>query len=98
MARKIAENDDCVLLHWPSRFPDLTPCDFFLWGCVKSLVYVPPLLTSVDNLKTRITEVLITINPDMLVRVWQEMEYNFRCVPCNQGLAFDLKHKICKKV
>ena len=63
-------NDDCVLLHWPPRSLDLTPCDFFLWGYVKDLVYVPPLPTSVDDLKTRITEVLKTIDPDMLVRVW----------------------------
>ena len=72
-----AGNDDCVLLHWPPRSPDLTPCNFFLWGYVKGLVYVPPLPTSVDDLKTRITEALKTIDPDMLVRVWQEMEYRF---------------------
>ena len=72
-----AGNDDGVLLHWPPKSPDLTPCDFFLLGYVKGLVYVFPLPTSVDNLKTRITEALITIDPDMLVRVWQEMEYRF---------------------
>ena len=25
---------------WPPRSPDLTPCDFFLWGYLKSRVYV----------------------------------------------------------
>ena len=59
--------NDCVLLHGRPRSPDLTSCDFFLWGYVKGLVYVPPLPTSVDDLKTRITEALITIDPDMLV-------------------------------
>ena len=24
---------------WPARPPDLTPCDFFLWGFIKSIVY-----------------------------------------------------------
>jgi hypothetical protein len=24
---------------WPPRSCDLTPCDFFLWGYIKSLVY-----------------------------------------------------------
>ena len=24
---------------WPPRSPDLTPCDFFLWGNLKSKVY-----------------------------------------------------------
>ena len=28
------------LHEWPPRSPDLTPCDFFLWGMVKDLVYV----------------------------------------------------------
>ena len=88
-----AGNDDCVLLHWPLRSPDLTLCDFFLWGNVKGLVYFPPLPTSVDDLKTRITEALKTIDPDMLVRVWQEMEYRFNecCVTKGQIL------NICEK-
>ena len=72
-----AENDNCVLLHWSPRSPDLTPCDFFLWGYIKSMAYVPLLPTSMHDLKTRITEALKTIDPDMLVRVWQEMEYCF---------------------
>ena len=25
--------------HWPARSPDLTPCDFFLWGWLKDKVY-----------------------------------------------------------
>ncbi|GBM20352.1 hypothetical protein AVEN_195900-1 [Araneus ventricosus] len=32
--------DDIPLLPWPLRSPDLTPCDFFLWGHVKDKVYV----------------------------------------------------------
>jgi hypothetical protein len=24
---------------WPARSPDLNPCDFFFWGCVKDKVY-----------------------------------------------------------
>ena len=24
---------------WPARIPDLTPCDFFLWGWAKEEVY-----------------------------------------------------------
>jgi hypothetical protein len=30
-----------LLLLWPPRSPDLTPCDFFLWSYVKDIVYVP---------------------------------------------------------
>ena len=28
-------------LLWPPRLPDLTPCDFFLWGYVKDNAYKP---------------------------------------------------------
>ena len=27
--------EDLSLQFWPPRSPDLTPCDFFLWGFVK---------------------------------------------------------------
>lgn len=27
---------------WPARSPDLTPCDFFLWGYLKSKVFTTP--------------------------------------------------------
>ncbi|PSN47936.1 hypothetical protein C0J52_19179 [Blattella germanica] len=31
------------LLSWPPRSPDITPCDFQLWGYVKDSLFVPPL-------------------------------------------------------
>ena len=80
-----ARNDDCVLLHWPPRSPNLTPCDFFLWGYVKGLVYILPLPTSVDDLKTQMTEALITIDLDMLVRVWQKIVYRFDVCHLNKS-------------
>jgi hypothetical protein len=30
---------------WNPKLPDLTSCDFFLWGYVKDNVFVPSLLT-----------------------------------------------------
>ena len=29
-------------VEWPARSPDPTPCDFFLWGYLKSRVYKSP--------------------------------------------------------
>ena len=84
-----AGNDDFVLLHWPPISSDLMLCDFFLKGYVKGLVYVSPLPTSVDDLKTRITEALKTIDPNMLVRVWQEMEYHFDVCRVTKGSCID---------
>ena len=60
------------MLKWPPRSPDPTPCDFFLWGYVKSLVYVAPLPANVNELKQRITIALKTVTQDMLHRVWED--------------------------
>ena len=38
---------------WPTRSPDLNPCDFFLWGYLKQRVY-SPLPKNVDELKANI--------------------------------------------
>ena len=55
--------------------PYLSPCDFFLWGYVKGLVFVPPLPTNSEEMKQRITAALETVTKDMLQRVWHELEY-----------------------
>lgn len=70
-----AAQDDQVFCKWPPRSPDLTVCDFFLWGCVKDKVYVPPLPTTLDDLQERISRAVHTITPDMLRRVWIELDY-----------------------
>ena len=76
---------DRVLLRWSPRSPDLTPCDFFLWGYVKDLVYVPPLPRDMEDLQTRITEALATIDNAMLGRVWQEMDYRLDVCRVTRG-------------
>lgn len=68
---------DLALLSWPPRSPDLTPCDFFLWGFVKDNVYVPPLPHNLEELKNRIRTAITPVSMDMLTRVWEEFEY--RC-------------------
>ena len=59
-------------LLWPPRSPDLTPCDFFLWGYVKDNAYKPPLPQNVRELQDRIRAAVQTIDENMLKRVWQE--------------------------
>ena len=39
---------------WAPSSPDLNPCDFFLWGYMKELVF-KPLPTSLHQLKEKIT-------------------------------------------
>jgi hypothetical protein len=47
---------------WPPRFPDITPVDFFLWSYVKDKVYATK-VTGVEDLKTRIRDVIIMLYP-----------------------------------
>ncbi|GFW64680.1 uncharacterized protein TNCV_700831 [Trichonephila clavipes] len=50
---------------WPPRSPDLSPCDYWLWGYLKSQVYrYRP--TSLGMLKDNIRLKCLTITPDML--------------------------------
>jgi hypothetical protein len=59
---------------WPSRSPNATLCDFFLWGYVKDQVYVPPLPANISELKVRIGTATGTITADMQT-VWNELDY-----------------------
>ncbi|GFY32436.1 uncharacterized protein TNCV_3559441 [Trichonephila clavipes] len=62
--------DDHVLSHhfhhaWPPRSPDLSPCDYWLWGYLKSQVYRDR-PKSLGMLKDNIRLQCLTITPDML--------------------------------
>jgi len=59
----------------PPRSPDATPCYFFLSGYVNDQVYVPPLPTSIPELKVKIRTAIETITADMLQTVWNELDY-----------------------
>jgi hypothetical protein len=58
----------------PPRSPDITALDFFLWGYLTGKVCATE-LTGVEHLKTRIGDVIITINRGMLARTWEELEF-----------------------
>lgn len=59
---------------WPPRSPDLTPCDFFLWGYVKNIVYSQK-IRDVAHLKERIYEAVSSVTRDMLHSVWAEIDH-----------------------
>lgn len=71
-------------LPWPARSPDLAPCDFFLWGYLKSVVYTDRPRTLV-HLKDNITQAIANIRTDMLERV--DGNFRSRLVRCieNEG-------------
>ena len=68
IGRKSAQ--DSALCAWHPRSPDITPCDFYLWGYIKDNVYVPPLPTTLDDLRERITRVINSVYCDMLQSIW----------------------------
>ncbi|GFW21736.1 uncharacterized protein TNCV_2529351 [Trichonephila clavipes] len=55
-------------VNWPPRSCDLTPLDYFLWGCVKSLVYADKPQT-LDHLEDNIRRVIADIRPQMVEKV-----------------------------
>uniref|UniRef100_A0A1B6CQC5 Tc1-like transposase DDE domain-containing protein n=2 Tax=Clastoptera arizonana TaxID=38151 RepID=A0A1B6CQC5_9HEMI len=60
-------------LHWPPRSPDLSMCDFFLWGFLKSRVYENKPRT-LGELRQSIEQNVAQINRQLLERV----EANFK--------------------
>ncbi|GBL99200.1 hypothetical protein AVEN_140668-1 [Araneus ventricosus] len=69
--------DDVLLLPLPVRSPDLTPCDFYLWGYVIDKVYVPPMPTTLQTLQERIIAALTDIDVNMLLNIWTELDYRW---------------------
>lgn len=61
-------------VEWPARSPDLTPCDFFLWGYIKSRVFTTP-PPNVFSLRERIIQEfeLLQQNPDLVARAVRSM-------------------------
>lgn len=54
------------LIRWPVRSPDLNPCDFYLWGHMKQIVYIET-VTSVEELTLRIQLASAQIRADSTV-------------------------------
>lgn len=73
---------------WPPRSPDLSPCDFFLWGYLKAEVYkVRP--RTLEALKEAITDVVAGITQDMLRRVYENFFERLNMCIARQGRHLD---------
>ena len=53
---------------WPTHSPNLSTCDFFLWGYLKSRVYTHKPRT-LNDLKEAIRQEICPINRQLLARV-----------------------------
>ena len=69
---------------WPSRSPDFNPCDFWLWGYLKDVVFRAPIANLVE-LKARISQHILTITPETLRSVVEHAVCRFQLVAHNGG-------------
>lgn len=75
-------------INWPARSPDLTKCDFFLWGFVKNKVYASS-PTTAEDMKERITNAFREITPDILVNVDNIFKRRMRMCIQENGRHFE---------
>jgi len=75
-------------ISWPARSPDLTPCDFFLWGFVKDQVF-QDLPSSIPQLKTKIRQAIASITQDTLEKVYENLENRLSFVIRQNGGHFE---------
>jgi len=68
-------------IEWPPRSPDLSVCDFYLWGHLKSVVYSAPSPRTTQELKLRIQEEISRIPVNLLCRV---ISVHDRLAECEQ--------------
>ncbi|GFV18502.1 transposable element Tc3 transposase [Trichonephila clavipes] len=66
-------------VNWPPR-----SCDYFLWGCVKSLVYADKPQT-LDHLEDNIRRVIADIRPQMLEKVIENWTSRLDCIRASRG-------------
>lgn len=69
---------------WPARSPDLTPCDFFLWGFIKSKVYATPTST-IGELKERIKAAFSEVTVEMRQKTMLEYRERLELVVEKNG-------------
>ena len=82
---------------WAPSSPDLNPCDFFLWGYMKELVY-KPLPTSLHQLKEKITLTFRNIPEPMVQKAVYGMKKRAKKLVKTGGQVFEGKQiRIQKK-
>ncbi|GFX69153.1 putative transposable element [Trichonephila clavipes] len=71
-------------VNWPPRSCDFTLLDYFLWGYVKSLVYVDKPQT-LDHLEDNIRRVIADIRPQMFERVIENWTSRLDSIRASHG-------------
>ncbi|GBN07059.1 hypothetical protein AVEN_39056-1 [Araneus ventricosus] len=68
----------------PSRSPYLNPCDFWLWGCLKDVVFSTP-TAHLAELKACIAQHILNVTPETLRSVVEHAVPRFQLVAENGG-------------
>ena len=75
---------------WPARSPDLSPCDYFLWGYVKSEVFKHR-PTTIDGLKAAICKTINEIPQEMIQRAMENFRIRLQqCIAVQGGHLEDV--------
>ena len=75
-------------IEWPPNSPDLNPCDYYLWGYLKSKVWqTSP--TNLPELKTAITTAVDTIDSEACSRVMVGFQNRLTAVLVKDGGHFE---------
>ena len=69
---------------WPPRSPDLNPCDFYLWGYLKSVVYYP-LSKTLEDLKANIKRKIKKISKNISNSVFLDFEKSCNLIITAEG-------------
>ena len=69
---------------WPPRSPDLTPLDFYLWGHIKSLVYVKN-YENLTDLKNSISAAFQEVTQETVSASIKNLEKRLKLVVQNGG-------------
>ena len=83
-------------VEWPSRCPDLTPPDFFIWGYLKKIVHTTK-QSNIPDLKQEIRHgVQVTNNTDCLLTKLM-LSFRHRLSVCQQSHGSHIEHlKSCR--
>lgn len=79
------------IIPWPPRSPDLTPCDFFLWGHLTQILYKHrhERAANLDELRLKIRNILRSITPEILSNVRKEFYDRLGYCEAQEGGLFE---------
>ena len=70
---------------WPARSPDLNPCDFYLWGYLKSVVYTPK-PRNIAELEAAIRSEIAALDPAICMKAILDVKKRAaKCLAANEA-------------